>query len=95
MGFSKSWRFQNPNFFQKVDFFKKLTFSKSRLFQNPAISKSKVKSITLITRTSFEIDKPFKSPVEKETYDFLVEQNSALVKNGLSNNTKYKKRVGT
>ena len=58
---------------------------------------NKVRSITLIPLISFEIDrtKPFKSPIEKETYDFLVEQNYPLVKNGLSNRTKHKKRVGT
>ena len=54
---------------------------------------NKVRSITLPPRTSFENDRT--KPVEKETYVFLAEQNSALVKNGLSNNTKYKKRVGT
>ena len=54
---------------------------------------NKVRSITLPPRTSFEIDRT--KPVEKETYVFLAEQNSTLVKNGLSNRTKYKKRVGT
>ena len=54
---------------------------------------NKVRSITLIPRISFENDRT--KPVEKETYVFLAEQNSTLVKNGLSNNTKYKKRVGT
>ena len=58
---------------------------------------NKVKSITLSPQTSFEIDrtKPFKSLVEKETYVFLVEQNSILDKNDISNHTKHKKRVGT
>ena len=31
----------------------------------------------------------------KETYDFLVEQDPTLAKNGLSNRTKSKERVGT
>ena len=58
---------------------------------------NKIRSITLIPRTNFEIDrtKPFKPLVEKETYVFLAEQNSTLDENGLSNHTKHKERVGT
>ena len=82
-------------------------FLKDRVFENtkrggvgplPHIMEliiNKVKSITLPPKIDFELDrtKPFKS--QKESYVFLVKQNHSLVKNGLPNHTKYKKRVGT
>ena len=36
-----------------------------------------------------------KQLLRQEAYDFLVEQNPTLAKNGLSNYTKCKERVGT
>ena len=56
-------------------------------------------SITLIPPDQFEvvrtIGRNYLSHLTgKEAYDFLVEQNPTLVKNGLSNITNYKKRVG-
>ena len=59
-----------------------------------------VKSITLIPPDEFEvvrtIGRNYLSDLSgKEAYDFLVEQNSTRVKNGLPNHTEYKKRVGT
>ena len=103
-GFSKS-----RGFFENHGVFKITGFSNSCDFQNHKkgwvgpltlimeLIINKVRSITLIPRTNFEIDrtKTFKSPVEKETYVFLAEQNSTLVKNDISNHTKHKKRVGT
>ena len=58
-----------------------------------------VKSITLIPPDQFEvvrtIGRNYLSHLSgKEAYDFLVEQNPTLVKNGLPNHTNYKKRVG-
>ena len=58
-----------------------------------------VKSITLIPPDQFEvvrtIGRNYLSGLSgKEAYDFLVEQNPTLVKNGLPNHTEYKKRVG-
>ena len=58
-----------------------------------------VKSITLIPPDQFEvvrtIGRNYLSDLSgKEAYDFLVEQDPTLVKNGLSNITNYKKRVG-
>ena len=57
-----------------------------------------VKSITLISPDEFEvvrtIGRNYLSDLSgKEAYDFLVEQDPTLVKNGLSNITNYKKRV--
>ena len=106
--FFKKSTFFKSRLFQKYVLFNIAGFSKSCDFQNhkkgwsrpltlimELIIINKVSSITLPPKTTFEIDrtKPFKSLVE--TYVFLAEQNSVLVKNGLSNNTKYKKRVGT
>ena len=56
-------------------------------------------SITLIPPDQFEvvrtIGRNYLSHLTgKEAYDFLVEQNPTLVKNGLPNHTEYKKRVG-
>ena len=62
---------------------------------------NKVRSILLIPPTEpipptdFEIVRTIENLLGKEAYDFLVEQNSTLAKNGLSNHTKRKKRVGT
>ena len=53
---------------------------------------NKVRPITLAPKTDFEIDRTIP---QKESYVFLVEQNHSLVKNGLSNHTKCKERVGT
>ena len=58
-----------------------------------------VKSITLIPPDQFEvvrtIGRNYLSDLSgKEAYDFLVEQDPTLVKNGLPNHTEYKKRVG-
>ena len=58
-----------------------------------------VKSITLIPPDQFEvvrtIGRNYLSDLSgKEAYDFLVEQDPTLVKNGLSNITNYKKWVG-
>ena len=97
-GFSKLRGFQNCGVFKIPGFSKSQKKGWSRpLTLIMELIINKVRSITLIPRTSFEIDrtKPFKSPVEKETYVFLVEQNSTLAKNGLSIHTKCKKRVGT
>ena len=60
----------------------------------------KVRSITLIPPTEFEIVRTIESDYlshlsGKEAYDFLVEQNPTLAKNGLSNRAKSKERVGT
>ena len=64
------------------------------------LSLDNVRSITLIPPDQFEvvttIGRNYLSHLSgKEAYDFLVEQNPTLVKNGLSNRTEYKKRVGT
>ena len=61
---------------------------------------NKVRSITLIPPTEFEIVRTIGSHYlshlsGKEAYDFLVEQNPTLAKNGLSNRAKCKERVGT
>ena len=58
-----------------------------------------VKSITLIPPDQFEvvrtIGRNYLSHLSgKEAYDFLVEQNSTLVKNGLSSCAKSTERVG-
>ena len=60
----------------------------------------KVRSFTLIPPAQFEIVRTIGSDYlshlsGKEAYDFLVEQNPTLAKNGLSNRTKSKERVGT
>ena len=86
---------KSPEFFNITGFFenhKKGWVGPLTLIMELIINK--VKSITLPPKTAFEIDrtKPFK-PQKKHV--FLAEQNSILVKNGLSNRTKYKKWVGT
>ena len=87
---------KRPGFFKNPSFFKNT--KRGGVDPLPHIMEliiNKVRSITLPPKIDFEIDrtKPFKS--QKESYVFLVEQNPTLVKNGLSNHTKYKKRVGT
>ena len=60
----------------------------------------KVRSTTLIAPDQFEVVRNIGSHYlshlsGKEAYDFLVEQNHPLAKNGLSNHTKCKEWVGT
>ena len=80
--FFKITSFSKLRLFQNYVFFKITSFSKLRLFQNLAIFKitkrGGVDPLPLLIINMF----------------FLVEQNSALVKNGLSNITNYKKWVG-
>ena len=97
--FFKSTSFSKTRLFQKHVFFKILRFSKNskKGWSRPLapimeLIINKVRSITLPPKTDFEIDKTI---TQKEPYVFLAEQNSTLVKNDLSNITKYKKRVGT
>ena len=64
------------------------------------LDKTNVLSTTLIPPDQFKIIRTIGSDYlshlsGKETYDFLVEQNSTLAKNGLSNHAKSKERVGT
>ena len=99
---SASFFFKSAYFFQNLAIFKILRFSKTtkkkRGYPLPHIMEliiNKVRSITLPPKTDFEIDRTIPFKPQKESYVFLVEQNSTLVKNGLSNNTKYKKWVGT
>ena len=60
----------------------------------------KVRSTTLIAPDQFEVVRNIGSHYlshlsGKEAYDFLVEQNPTLAKNGLSKRAKSKERMGT
>ena len=65
-----------------------------------SLDRTKVLSTTLIPPDQFEVVRTIGSNYlshlsGKEAYDFLVEQNPTLAKNGLSNRAKSKERVGT
>ena len=65
-----------------------------------SLDRTKVLSTTLIPPDKLKVVRTIGSDYlshlsGKEAYDFLVEQNSTLAENGLSNRAKSKERVGS